>query len=117
MYKPFEPVYKITLDDCSKRELDSIVRAATAVIRGLNFRRITFKELKQVFEMPDHKAASRLGLTVTTQGSYKDHDLDGPHVWLLACQVGRTIADTLESMKALRDDANARRAALEVAQK
>lgn len=113
-YTPFEPIYKITLAQCSKNELDSIVRAATAVIRGLNFKRITFKEVKQIFEMPDHKAASRLGLTVTTQGMYHDHDLKGPHVWLLACQVGRTIADTLKSMKALRDDAKARRAAFEV---
>lgn len=116
-FTPWEPMYKITLDDCSKRELDCIVRAATSVIRGLNFRRLTFKEVKQIFEMPDHKAASRLGLTVTSQGLYKDHDLKGPHVWLLACQVGRTIAATVESMKALRDDAKARRAALEVAQK
>lgn len=116
-YTPWEPMYKISLAECSKRELDGIVRTATAVIRGLNFRHITFKEVKQIFEMPDHKAASRLGLTVTSQGLYKDHDLKGPHVWLLACAVGRTIADTLKSMKALRDDAKARRAALEVAPK
>lgn len=112
-YTPWEPMYKISLVECSKRELDGIVRAATAVIRGLNFKRITFKEVKQIFEMPDHKAASRLGLTVTSEGLYKDHDLKGPHVWLLACAVGRTIAATLESMKALRDAAKARRAELE----
>lgn len=116
-YTLWEPMYKISLSECSKNELDGIVRAATAVIRGLNFRRLTFKEVKQIFEMPDHKAASRLGLTVTSQGLYKDHDLKGPHVWLLACAVGRTIADTVKSMKALRDDAKARRAALEVAPK
>lgn len=112
-YTPWEPMYKISLVECSKNELDGIVRTTTAVIRGLNFKRITFKEVKQIFEMPDHRAASRLGLTVTSQGIYKDHDLKGPHVWLLACAVGRTIADTLKGMRALRDAAKARRAELE----
>ncbi|AFH21312.1 hypothetical protein CR3_gp147 [Cronobacter phage CR3] len=112
-YTPWEPMYKISLVECSKNELDAIVRTATAVIRGLNFKHLRFKEVKQIFEMPDHKAASRLGLTVTSQGLYKDHDLKGPHVWLLACAVGRTIATTIKEMKTLRDAAKARRAELE----
>ncbi|QYC52653.1 hypothetical protein [Salmonella phage SSBI34] len=105
MYKPFEPTYKITLEQCSAAELDKIVRVTTAVIRGLNLKHITFKEVKQVFTMPDYKAASRLGLTVTSQGMYHDHDLRGPHIWNIAQRVGRTIADTVKSMKKLREDA------------
>lgn len=112
-YTPWEPMYKITLVECSKRELDCIVRAATAVIRGLSSKSLTHKTIKKVFEMPDDKAASRLALTVTYQGLEAEHDLKGPHVWLLAIQVGRTIAATVENMKGLRDTAKGRRAELE----
>lgn len=107
-YTPWEPMYKISLVECSKRELGCIVRVATAVIQGLNFKHLTFKEVKQVFEMPDDKAAARLALTVTHSGLCSTHDLSGPHVWLLSSQVGRTIADTVANMKDLRNTAKAR---------
>lgn len=113
-YTPFEPAYKITLDQCSKNELDHVVRAATAVIRGLNLKHVTFKEVKEIFTMPDHHAALRLGLTVTSEGIYHTHGLQGPHVWLLALCVKRNITLTIASFKYLRDSAKARRASFEV---
>lgn len=103
-YKPFEPLYKVAVSDCSKSELESVIRVTSAIIKGLNLKHLSLAEVQEVFTMPDHKAALSLGLTVKSQGIYHNHDLLGPHVWLGARAVGSTITATVHGMKALRQE-------------
>ncbi len=97
---------KLTINDMNNNELARIIRVCSAFISTLNMQHMTMAEAARIFEMPDHKAALRLGLTVSTHGIYHDHDLDCAPVtaFISECMM-QTKASTIAAFCQLRETA------------
>jgi hypothetical protein len=67
-----------TYADLSTKEKESFARVASAIITGLNKRKLTVKRVREIAATHDHKAAFSLGLTVATRGICHEHDLQSP---------------------------------------
>ncbi|CNK26355.1 Uncharacterised protein [Yersinia aldovae] len=95
------------MKNLSVNELQGLIRTVNALYAGINMQHITLANAKRHIENAGINDALALGLTVTQQGRYYDHDFFHLPVreHIRNC-INRNRADTLLMLNALRIEAN-----------